>query len=160
MELCSHPRIGRIKKTSRYLERILSWSGRLLWLGWPLLLAYAFAGRQWMLLAPGAVWIVLLQAANRFARQLMERFSQGDIFSARTVAIARKAVRYGIAIKVLGLAIRYAAVVATIGSQPADAWDDVPFDIVDAMLVIGAACLMLWTLEIGSDLHEESALTI
>lgn len=180
MNVQRHARIEQIKKLSEYMRRTLTLIGYFLWLGWPIILVLTIfsdkldtlpaniliEGDKVTLLqriAVTLVWgmmLLLTQKTVQYSRDLMERFSEGDIFNTRTTTIARKALTYGLIGLVVEIGFEVLAVFVPTHAVQVDHFGNALGAVLNGFLFFGLMYVMLWTLEIGRDLHEESELTI
>ncbi|MEO7497512.1 MAG: hypothetical protein ABIT83_08420 [Massilia sp.] len=178
MNIQQHARIEQIKKLSGSMRRLLSLIAGLLWLFWPVLGVLAFviclpgnkAGPSVLegvgILLLGVALLVLTQKTVRYSRDLMAHFSEGDIFNSRTLHTARKALLYSLT----GLAIDMGfGIYSAFTPMPVSALEEHDtiasiFELTskgfNGFMFFGLMFVMLWTLEIGRDLYEESELTI
>lgn len=180
MNALRNQRTLQIQTLSEYLRRMLRFAEYVLWLGWPLMLLIFTSGKMGTdlsvrigsgvtaadadLLLParvavmlcGVLMLILTQLAVFYARQLMEHFSKGRIFDADAVATAKKAIRCGLGLFALQVLFEVgnAIYIGTI-RLPGPA-----MTLFYGFLFFGLLHVMLWALEIGRDLNDESALTI
>lgn len=178
MDLQRHDRISKIKRWSRNLGRVLTVMGYVLWLGWPAsVLLFSGSGTfhlfdtkldrsQLSVLALCALlmaywcFLVLVQLLVLHARKLLAHFSAGDVFNQGALDAAGKALRYGIVLFIFELGAR-AAVTLHEMTRGGSYSIKIPLDeLVNGLLFFGVMYVLLWTLEIGRDLHQESSLTI
>ncbi|MYN08952.1 hypothetical protein [Pseudoduganella aquatica] len=178
MDLQRHDRIGKIKQWSRNLGRLLTLIGYLLWLGWPASLLFFYGSGTFILFGtklertqlslPSQCALVLFfwcalalsQLLVFHIRKLMAHFSAGDVFNQGALDAAGKALRYGIALFVVEIAMR-AGVTLYVMTSGGSYSLSFPFDeLISGMLFFGVMYVLLWTLEIGRDLNQESSLTI
>jgi hypothetical protein len=187
MNVQQHARIARIKQFSRYLYVCLTWIRYLLLLGWPASVIFTLAaiifldGDAVTLRRVGfAVFLSAFLSVHLFLalqicfhfRELIRYFSKGDIFNKEAVYRARKALWY--ALLLYGIYIAKVIVVqALLYISPVDVSSiDIPpvtvsimnilssFDFIWTLMIFGLMYILLWALEIGCDLNEESELTI
>jgi hypothetical protein len=176
MNVQNHARTEQIKQLSGKLRRALGIAGFVLWLGWPLLvvmLTLLFSGSDKVTLMAvptgslsiperlgvalfAAAALLLTQMAVRYTRLLMETFSQGRIFDLDAVRIARKAINCGLGL----LAVKVTAEVATAVYTGRIQVPGPALTLFYGFLLFGLLHVMLWALEIGRDLQDESELTI
>lgn len=178
MDLQRHHRIRKIKQWSRYLGRILTVIGYALWLGWPAsLLLISGSGTfnlfdtkfersqvsvltQSVLLVAFWGFLALAQLLVLHIRRLMVHFSAGDVFNQGALDAAGKALRYGIALFVFELVVQ-SAFMLLVKPRAGSHSIKIPIDeLVNGLLFFGVMYVLLWTLEIGRDLHQESSFTI
>jgi hypothetical protein len=180
MNVQQHERIARIKQFSRYLYLGLTGMRYLLWVMWPLMAIFILVSNQGTFTffdgAPFAaadvsllprigmtvflsVFLFLaLQLISHF-RELIRHFSNGDIFNKKAIDHARKALWNGLLIYgfyVTSLIVNWFYI--TTKSSPVDI--PVNLDFIAALMFFGLMYVLLWALEIGCDLNEESELTI
>lgn len=181
MNIQQHVRIARIKQFSRYLYLALSGLRYVLWVLWPLLVVAMVFGNKMQInvgdmqmkdVEPSLLQRVLLVGAlSAFMfvaikiifhfRELIRHFSEGDIFNKAAIDHARKALFNGLVIYGLYLVVMVASWVWMI-QQSAGVSVNVNLDVsfIFALMFFGLMYVLLWALEIGSDLNEESELTI
>lgn len=180
MDIQQHARIARIKQFSRYLYVCLTWMRYFLLLIWPVLVIFVLVGTrgQFTFLdgisisaADVTVWqrigaavflsvflFLTLQLCFHF-RELIRYFSKGDIFNKEAIYRARKALRYGLWLYgfYIGAALlEWAYTFANSASVDVN----VNLDFILVLMFFGLMYILLWALEIGCDLNEESELTI
>ncbi|MES2320956.1 MAG: hypothetical protein V4633_01705 [Pseudomonadota bacterium] len=169
MNVQRHARIEQIRKLSEYLRRALRCAEGVLWLGWPLVLILPLVSATWTGKAEGVplshrlglavfagVTLLFTQLAVRYCRLLMAHFAEGRIFDAGALHMARKAIQCGLILLVL----RVGAEIAS-GFYTGKFTLPGPFmTMFYGFLFFGLLHVMLWSLEIGRDLHDESELTI
>lgn len=183
MNIERHARIARIKKLSRILRICLTWLGYSLWPFW-LLAAVPFVskGDVTLFLLPSMVktfpadsltlvtkialavcvigFVLLMQRLVRNGRDLMGHFSVGDVFNNQAIQNARNALSAAVAIYCL-----YLIVGIGIAFYLAVPWwvyliDMILRSLLVALPFFGLLFLLLWVIEIGRDLNEESELTV
>ncbi len=181
MNIQQHARIARIKQFSRYLYLALSGLRYVLWGLWPLFVAAMMFGNklqinmgemhmndvepsllQRVLLVVGlsAFMFVAIKITFHF-RELIRHFSEGDIFNKVAIDHARKALFNGLmlyGLYVLTVLGSWGWVIQQSSSMSVNVNVDVSF--IFALMFFGLMYVLLWALEIGSDLNEESELTI
>lgn len=179
MNVQQHERIARIKKISSYLYRCLTWIRYFLWVMWPLVaLVFLFGSkatltigviqiedvelnivqRVLMVAFVSAFMLLALKLIYHF-RELIRHFADGDIFNKTAIDHARKAlfnglVIYGFYVASLIVTWFYSATKSSPIVVP------VNLDFIGALMFFGLMYVLLWALEIGCDLNEESELTI
>lgn len=179
MNVQQHKRIERIKQFSRYLYVGLTWMRYLLWVMWPLMTMVFLFGqkgtlkiggvqiddvelsivqRSLIIISISAFMFLALKLINHF-RELIRHFSDGDIFNKQAIDHARKALLNGL--------IMYGVYLATLlGSWVYAVANNFPgvvsfeTDFIFWLMFFGLMYVLLWALEIGCDLNEESELTI
>lgn len=181
MNVQRHQRIEQIKKLSEYLRRTLTLVGYLLWLAWPMLLLLpfihsdgtlkigenlSFAYHELTLMqrialsGVFAVVVVVSQFSVRYARDLMAHFSEGEIFNRNVLQTARKAIHFGIAMVGIDVLFDLTGAVYRLFSSGEIHLSALFGTLFNGFLFFGLMYVLLWALEIGSDLNEESELTI
>lgn len=179
MNIQQHVRIARIKQFSRYLYLALSGVRYVLWVLWPLLVVAMVLGNkmhinvgemhmkdvepsllQRVLLvgAVSAFMFVAIKIVFHF-RELIRHFSEGDIFNKAAIDHARKALFNGLVIYGLYLLVLIGSWVWVV-QHSAGVSVNVDVSFIFALMLFGLMYIFLWALEIGSDLNEESELTI
>lgn len=179
MNIQQHVRIERIKQFSRYLYLALSGLRYVLWGMWPLLVAVMLFGNRMQInvgdmqmddVAPSLLQrVLLIGAVSAFMfvaikitfhfRELIRHFSEGDIFNKAAIDHARKALFNGLVIYGLYLLTLVGSWVwLAQHSSRINLNMDVSF--IFALMFFGLMYVLLWALEIGGDLNEESELTI
>jgi len=179
MNVQQHARIARIKQFSRYLYGALTGVRYLLWVTWPLAVVLAlvvdkghftlgsatfnevevtFLQRILLVAYLSAVAVLLLKLTHHF-RALIRSFAEGDIFNKGAIGHARNALGYGMATYGLYLGASLVGWVYNL-IQHSPASIAVNGDFLVWLMFFGLMFVLLWALEIGCDLHEESELTI
>jgi hypothetical protein len=179
MNIQQHERITRIKKLSRYLYWALTGIQYLLWVLWPLTLIWLWAGTEGVIklidrsvdiaslsflqrcligITVSAFLLVLLKVTYHLS-QLILNFSTGNIFNKKAIGHARKALRYALGT----YAIYLGGTLATwfylyMSHQIFHVM--LNGDFIFGLIIFGLMYVLLWALEIGCDLNEESELTI
>jgi hypothetical protein len=173
-----HERIAQIKKLSRYLYLILTGIQYVLWVLCPLALFSLWAGtegvihldrpinvanlsilqRCLMTVIVAGVLLLLLNVIHHL-RQLILYFANGDIFHKRAVDHARKALQT--ALIIYGLYVLSSLAMWTYINITHQSFH-VSFNgkFVFGLIIFCLMYILLWALEIGRDLNEESELTI
>ena len=178
MDIQTHSRTQQIKQLSRYLFIALTGFRYLLFLGWPAIAVVAFIPSGSLYLGDALIpiesinlsfkgLILALYAAGLFImlrisyhfRELMKQFMQGDIFGAEAIASVRGALHSGIVFFILSW---LHALLGCIYDYSVNSTLDISFatEIVIACIYFGLMYTLLWALEIGADLNEESEMTI
>jgi hypothetical protein len=190
MNVQQHERIAHIKKLSGYMYIALRWMVYLLKLAWPLAVISALVGEKFTLtfasnthlsfddasylhrtLAVVLVSIVLFCAIKIMShfRDLMRHFHQGEIFNSEAIVHARKALFNALVLWGIGLTIQFGVWLCTLANvflpstgakQGLKVNIGFDGDIFLGLIFFGLMYLLLWALEIGRDLNEESELTI
>lgn len=183
MNVQQHERIAQIKKVSGYVCVALKWIGYLLWVFCPLLaiaiLADTTGESRYTFLLGGVtvenvdlsylqrILIVLLMTLFFFflikltthLRELMRHFSKGDIFNKAAIGHARKSLLHGLVVFGFYLSTLIAGFAYTVAKTSAVNISP-NIGVVSGFLFFGLMYVLLWALEIGADLNEESELTI
>ncbi len=178
MNIHHHERIAQIKKLSRYLYLTLTGIQYVLWVLWPLALFSLWIGTQLvihlgkpisvgdlsllqrclMTVIVSGVLLLLLNVIHHL-RQLILYFANGDIFHKRAIDHARKALRNALIIYgfyVLSSLAMWSYIYITHQSFHVSFNGKFAFGLIIFCLMY----VLLWALEIGHDLNEESELTI
>ncbi len=179
MNVQQHERIARIKQFSRYLYVCLTWIRYFLWVMWPLV-AVAFLFGHKATLKIGLIQIddvelsivqrvLLVAVVSAFMflalklvyhfRELIQHFSSGDIFNKKAIDHARKALLNGLVIYALYLSTLLASWIY-VATQSSQTTVSINADFILVLMFFGLMYILLWALEIGCDLNEESELTI
>lgn len=180
MNVQQHERIARIKKVSGYLHMCLTGMRYLLWVIWPLMAIFILFGNQGTFvifdgapldaanvgLLPRVGMVIVLSIFLFLAaqlifhfRELIRHFSNGDIFNKKAISHAQKALWNGMLI--------YGFYVASLivnwfysATKSSPIMVSVDLDFIGVLMFFGLMYVLLWALEIGCDLNEESELTI
>jgi Protein of unknown function (DUF2975) len=100
----------------------------------------------------------LLKLLHHF-RELIRAFSLGDIFNKKAIAHARHALRYGL----MGYGFYWLSVLAVwiyLSKTQEPIHVSINGNLMLGLIFFGVMYILLWALEIGADLNEESELTI
>lgn len=179
MNVQQHERIARIKQFSRYLYVCLTWIRYFLWVIWPLMvIVFLFGNKATLMIGVIQIDDVELNTIQRmlmvtfvsmfmfFAmklvyhfRALIRYFADGDIFNKQAIDQARKALLNGLIIYGLYLSTLLGSWIYS-AMQGAQAMVSINADFILALMFFGLMYVLLWALEIGCDLNEESELTI
>lgn len=178
MDIQTHSRTRQIKQLSRYLSIALTGLRYLLFLGLPGLVIVAFLPTgtlkignasvplestgfllKAVILSLYACGLIIMIKMNHHFRTLMKQFIDGNIFGHEAIAQVRGALNSGIVFFVLSCVH---ALFGCIYNYSAGAPLDISFatEIVIACVFFGLMHTLLWALEIGCDLNEESEMTI
>ncbi|MDP4535771.1 hypothetical protein Q3O60_06205 [Alkalimonas collagenimarina] len=178
MDIQTHSRTRQIKQLSRYLFIALTGLRYLLFLGWPAIVAIAFipSGSLYLgealipiesislpfkgfILVLYAVGLTIMLRINHHFRQLMKHFMQGHIFDPDAIGSVRGALHSGIVFFLLSWLY---VLLGLIYDYSVNSRLDFSFttEIVIACIYFGLMYTLLWALEIGADLNEESEMTI
>lgn len=179
MNIQQHDRIARIKQFSRYLYVCLTWIRYFLWVIWALMvIVFLFGNRATLMIGVIQIDDVELDMVQRIVivtfvsvfmflalklvyhfRELIRHFADGDIFNKQAIDHARKALLYGLIIYGLYLFISFGSwIYSTMQGAPATV--SINADFILTLMFFGLMYVLLWALEIGCDLNEESELTI
>lgn len=181
MNVQQHERITRIKQFSRSIYVCLTWIRYFLWVTWPLMAAaiiFSFDSKanitlgnmriddveltivQRVLIVAfiSALFFLALKLANH-CRDLIRYFSEGDIFNKQAIDHARKALFSGLIMYGLYLCASLGGWIYTV-MQSSPTSVSINGDFIFGMMFFGLMYVLLWALEIGCDLNEESELTI
>lgn len=183
MNVQQHERIAQIKTLSGYLCGALTWIGYLLWVFGPLMAIALLAdtsgkSRFTFLLGdvtvkdldlsyPQRVLVVLVMAVLFFfvikltthLRELIRFFSKGEIFNKNAIQHARRALLNGLVVFGFYLSTLAAGWVYNIVTN-STVNVSLNIGVIFGLLFFGLMYVLLWSLEIGADLNEESELTI
>lgn len=178
MDIQTHSRTHQIKQLSRYLFIALTSIRYLLFLGLPGLVVVAFlpAGTlkvgnasvplesagfllKGVILSLYACGLIIMIKMNHHFRALMKQFIDGNIFGHEAIAQVRSALNSGIVFFVLSCVH---ALFGCLYNHSIGAPLDITFatEIVIAGVFFGLMHTLLWALEIGCDLNEESEMTV
>ncbi len=179
MNVQQHGRIARIKQFSRYLYLSLSAARYVFWVTWILGLGIIFTAekgnftigsasfaeveltylqRILFALFVSAGFFLLLKITHHF-RALINSFAAGDIFNKVAIDHARKALLHGMVFYGLCVSVSLVSwIYGAVNSSPASV--SVNGDFIFWLMLFGLMYVLLWALEIGCDLNEESELTI
>lgn len=181
MNIQHHERTAQIKKLSRYLCVTLTWLGYLLWLLWPLMLLPLFpdvkislAGEDKLaharsdlaypmrvaLVIGSGVCLFFTQQFVHHARDFMRHFSRGEIFNSSAIQAARKSLSKAMVLFWLNIVIQGMLQIYKAIGAPHPTYSINPNTLIFGFLLFGLMYVLLWTLEIGHDLNEESELTV
>ena len=182
MNVQQHERITRIKKLSAYLYWVLTGLQYLILLLWPVMVFLTVTGTDKITIMGGvaldaaelnylqrgliaaffSVFFFLSIKVTYHFRQLISHFARGDIFNKHAIEHARKALLhallfYGVSV-VSSLIHRYFHLIDGVTGQ------QIPViingDVISGLIFFSLMYVLLWALEIGCDLNEESELTI
>lgn len=179
MNVQQHERIARIKQFSRYLYMCLTWIRYFLWIVWPLAVLlvvvtdkgqftigsasfsetdFTYLYRVGFVVFISATFFLLLKLTYHF-RELIRHFADGDIFNKTAIEHARKALLHGMVIYALYVSAALVGwVLNFIQNSPSSV--SINGDFIFWLMLFGVMYVLLWALEIGCDLNEESELTI
>lgn len=179
MNIQQHERIARIKQFSRYLYLCLSAARYVLWGTWIIGLVVIFTAtkgnltigsssfegveltylhRMGFAVFASVCFFLILKVVLHF-RALIQFFSVGDIFNKAAIDHARKALLYGVIIYGVCLSVTFMSwVFEIVRNYPSSIHLDGNFIV--GLIFFGLMYVLLWALEIGCDLNEESELTI
>lgn len=178
MDIQKHARTQQIKRLSTYLYSLLTAIRYMLFLGWPALVYVAFASKGTIQIGSSSLpldtlnslakilivtlfsaGLVLMLKLNHYFRELMRHFSLGDIFSISAIAQVKGALKMGILFFILSV-IQELFSRFYILSNTSEFNISLGAYIIIATIFFGLMYTLLWALEIGCDLNEESNLTI
>ena len=179
MDIQQHARIARIKQFSRYLYVCLTWIRYFLWIIWPVASIAILVFREgyftfndvsiraedvtmlqriWVVVLISIVLVLCLQLTFHF-RELILHFSKGNIFNKSAIHHAQKSLWYGLLLYGLHVVLAITHWIYTVATDPSvNVKVDLSF--VLTLMFFGLMYILLWALEIGCDLNEESELTI
>lgn len=184
MNIQQHERITRIKKLSRYLYLVLTGLQYFILVLWPLMVFFTVTGTEGELTFVGgvsldaaelnylqrsliaaflSVFFYLAIKVTYHFRQLISHFAGGDIFNKKAIEHARKALLHALlfyGFSLVSALIEWAYFY--IADQAVD--KHIPIivngEVISGLILFGLMYVLLWALEIGCDLNEESELTI
>lgn len=185
MNIQQHERITRIKKLSRCLYLVLTGLQYFILVLWPLMVFIAVTGthgekltfmggvsldaadlnylQRGLITACLSVFFFLAIKVTYHFRQLISYFASGDIFNKNAIEHARKALLHAL----LFYGFSFVSVLIEwlyfyIADQAVD--KHIPIivngDVISGLIFFSLMYVLLWALEIGCDLNEESELTI
>jgi hypothetical protein len=180
MNIQQHARITKIKKLSRYLYLCLTGIHYLLWILCPLAVVLMLISKEVtfklndavlipasdltlvqhliLVICIAPIFYFLLKLSYHF-RELIRYFSDGDIFNKKAIDHARKSLLNGFAIYGMYLIIGFAGWIYLL-TQQQNHNITMNGNFILGLIFFGLMYLLLWALEIGADLNEESELTI
>lgn len=179
MNVQQHERIARIKHISGYLHICLTWIRYALWMVWPLMVVLFLVGdkmqitvgalqlkdveltivQRIVMVAVVSVYMFFALKLTHHFRGLIRHFSDGDIFNKQAIDHARKALGTGMVIYGLYLCTLLGSWFYT-ATQSSPVQVSINSNFILMLMFFGLMFVLLWALEIGCDLHEESELTI
>lgn len=184
MNIQQHERITRIKKLSRCLYWALTGLQYFILVLWPLMVFFTVTGTEGEITLMGdvaldaadlnylqrgliaaflSVFFFLAFKVTYHFRQLISHFAGGDIFNKKAIEHARKALLH--ALLFYGVSV-VSALIEWVYFHLADrvTGQQIPViingDVINGLILFGLMYILLWALEIGCDLNEESELTI
>lgn len=179
MNIQKHARIKNIQKLSGYLLKALTWISYAIAIAWPLLaiimligdekLSIAFADaklsiadinyalRLLICAVISVAFFFLLKGLYQF-RELMRYFIKGEIFNAAAIEHARKALFNGLIVFAVFIVYEFAGWIYKILNTSTISIS-IPV-IIYGCIFFGLMYVLVWALEIGRDINEESDLTI
>lgn len=178
MDIKKHARTHQIKKLSKYLFKMLQGMRFVLFLGWPAIFFFAFFAEGMInigeasilietldvfpkifILAIFSTGLMLMLSINHHFKELMLHFSHGDVFSDEVIKHARGALKSGVFYFCLWI---FQKIIGWIFIETSSPIFDIPSiaDFIIACTIFGMMYTLLWTLEIGNDLNQESEQTI
>jgi hypothetical protein len=176
MNVQRHVRIAQIRKLSAYMRHALRAFEYLIYIGFivAVLMIPAAEGLTLKLgsetVAPddvtmgqrvvvlGGVSIVLFLTlfVARYMRQLMEQFREGKVFDIDAIRLARKAVNCALALYLFKVLTDVAGIVYSGKIE----MPGLALTLLYGFFYFGLVQVILWALEVGRDLSDESELTI
>lgn len=179
MDIQVHARTRQIKKLSLKLFKILTLFRYLLYMGWPAIIFVAIfldegtlkIGESELLIEQVGQWMKFLvltlfafglylaiRITNNF-RQLMSHFMQGDVFSKEAINNVRAGLLSGVMFFMLAIVHHlFGWGVAMANDSPIHI--SLGMDFLISLIFFGLMYTLLWALEIGRDLNEESEMTV
>lgn len=180
MNVQQHERIARIKQLSHYLYLCLTGIYYLLQVLCPLAVIFAlvsvggkftfmgvvsinntelfFLQRLIIAIVMSIIFFLILKLTHHF-RELIRHFANGDIFNKKAIEHARKALMNGLVIYGVYLSGMFAGWVYTFIKYPS-ILISINGGFIVGFIFFGLMYVLLWALEIGCDINEESELTI
>ncbi len=178
MDIQTHSRTQQIKRLSRHLYGALSALRYLLHLGWLGIAIVVFIPQgtlvvgdtaipvgkddyllKGLILPLYALGLALMIKLNHHFRDLMKQYMKGHIFSDQAISSVKGALNTGIAFVLLSwVHVLTAAIYSYSSGAPLDF--SFTTEILIALIYFGLMYTLLWALEIGRDLNEESEKTI
>lgn len=178
MDILTHTNTHQIKRLSKHLYIVLCALRYILSLGWIGIAIVVFipVGEYWLgnvniqiesdnLFLKGVIIVlyslglfVALTLNNAF-RDLMKQYMNGNIFSDQTINCVNRALKAGMALVALSLTHNIAGAIYTYFYHSEI---DISFtpQIIVALIYFSLMYILLWALEIGNDLNDESIKTI
>jgi uncharacterized metal-binding protein len=179
MNIQRHERIIRIKTISRYLYWSLTAIHTLLWALLPMSIGWLWLGskgaiklyersieitslsdaQRWLLMIVIVLILLVLVTVIHHLRQLILHFAQGNIFNKAATLHARKALHYAMGLYATFIACTLASW-GYLYSQHKYLNITLNADFILGIIIFAFMYVLLWALEIGCELNEESELTI
>lgn len=176
MNVQRHARIAQIRKLSAYMRHALRFFEYLIYIGFiaAVLMIPAAKGlsvklgsetfapaevtMSQRLLVLGGISIVLLLTlfVARYMRQMMEQFREGKVFDVDAIRLARKAVNCALVLYLFKVGTEIAGIVYSGKIEV----PGLPLTLLYGFFYFGLVQVILWALEVGRDLSDESELTI
>lgn len=178
MDIQTHSRTQQIKRLSRYLHLALNAVRYVLYLGWAGIAFIAFYAEGYLpmgntqvlveqsdymlkglILPIYAVALVIILRINFEFRGLMKQYMKGNIFSGEAIGYVKNALK-GVIAYVLVYLLQ--AIIGLVYNSSIGAAVEFSLikEVVLPLIFIGLMFTLLWALEIGRDLNEESEGTI
>lgn len=179
MDIQKHSRTEQIKKLSRKLFTFLTLFKYLLYMCWPLMIFIAFFFdkgtlklgdvvfnieemviwfKELVLLLYAIALYMAIRLTNSF-RQIMKHFMAGHIFTKKAVLSVRSGLHAGLMFFIMIIVQKASGLaLAMINNMPS--YIELEIDFFIAISFFGLMYILLWALEIGCDLNEESEMTI
>ncbi len=179
MNIQQHERICRIKTLSRYLYWWVIGIQALLWAVLPLSIGWLWIGgrgaitlfehsvdiaslsdlSRWLIMISMVLILLVLAKVIHHMRQLILHFAHGNIFNKAATAHAQKALHYALALYAAFISCTLAAW-GYLYAQ--DKYFNITLngDFILGIIIFALMYILLWALEIGCELNEESELTI
>lgn len=179
MNIQKHARIANIQKLSGYLFTVLTWLSYILAIAWPLSAVVMLIGDGNLSVALGdtkfkiadlnyvlrificgfisIAFFFLLKGLYQF-RELLRYFKKGEIFNSAAIEHARKALFNGLIVFAVFIVYESAGWIYKILNTSTISVS-IPL-IIYGCIFFGLMYVLVWALEIGHDINEESDLTI
>lgn len=179
MDIQKHSRTEQIKKLSRKLFSFLTLFKYLLYLCWPFMVFLAFFFDEGTLklgdyifdIVQMGIWFkafvlvlyaiglyLAIRLTNSF-RLLMKHFMSGRIFTHQAILSMRTALNTGLMFFIMMIVQKTCGLVLAIMNNMFF-YIELEIDFLIAISFFGLMYILLWALEIGCDLNEESEMTI
>jgi hypothetical protein len=178
MDIQTHTRTQQIKRLSRYLLIALNGVRFLMYLGWPGIIFIAVYAEghlplgdnrvfveksdyllKGLILPTYAVALVIMLRINQEFRGLMKQYINGHIFSDEAIGCVKTALKAVIAYILVYFLQALIGLIYNSSIGAATEFSPVK-EIIIPLIFIGLMFTLLWALEIGRDLNEESEGTI
>jgi len=178
VDIRNNARTQQIQNLSGHLYHALSFLRYILYMGWVGIATLVFIpeGNYWvgdaniqvasgnfflkgLILMLYAFGLLVMLKLNEAFRNLMKQYMKGNIFTEQAIFYVRSALKAGIAVVVISLLHQ---ITGAVYSYFYNSEIDISFapQIVAAVIYFALMYILLWALEIGGDLNDESINTI